>query len=223
MTLRGTGKKIAVVWRGDRQARIDATPANNRFYRVFEALAFAGIEAEPAVYAEEMADEVREQLLKADGVLVWVDPLSGGRNRVALDTMLRDVASQGVWVSAHPDVTLKMGVKEVLHPRSNWVGERTRISIVPRVRLAKSSRRDFNRTDHVLLSRTAATEAMAFGKSRARLPSPLVFERSAYWKRDGAACRRSSLSRISSDAARHISALKGVSSINRFSRCCRMG
>ena len=29
--------------------------------------------------------------------------------------MLRDVASQGVWVSAHPDVTLKMGVKEVLH------------------------------------------------------------------------------------------------------------
>jgi hypothetical protein len=115
MTLRETSNKIAVVWRGDRQARTDATPANNRFHLVFEALAFAGIEAEPAVYAEEMADEVREQLLKADGVLVWVDPLSGGRNRAALDAMLRDVATQGVWVSAHPDVTLKMGVKEVLH------------------------------------------------------------------------------------------------------------
>jgi hypothetical protein len=28
---------------------------------------------------------------------------------------LRDVASQGIWVSAHPDIILKMGVKEVLH------------------------------------------------------------------------------------------------------------
>ena len=29
--------------------------------------------------------------------------------------MLREVATQGTWVSAHPDVILKMGVKEVLH------------------------------------------------------------------------------------------------------------
>ena len=32
-----------------------------------------------------------------------------------LDAMLRDIASRGPWVSAHPDVILKMGVKEVLH------------------------------------------------------------------------------------------------------------
>src|SRR5204863_4927178 len=55
------------------------------------------------------------QLLLADGVLVWVDPLSRGKTRAALDPMLRDVASRGPWVSAHPDVILKMGVKEVLH------------------------------------------------------------------------------------------------------------
>ena len=114
MPIDDTGK-IAILWRGDRQARADATQANNRFYRVFEALASVGIHAEPAVYAEEMADEVRAQLLKADGVLVWVDPLSDGRNRVALDAMLREVSGHGVWVSAHPDVTLKMGVKEVLY------------------------------------------------------------------------------------------------------------
>jgi hypothetical protein len=29
--------------------------------------------------------------------------------------MLRDVAAKGIWVSAHPDVILKMGTKEVLH------------------------------------------------------------------------------------------------------------
>jgi hypothetical protein len=62
-----------------------------------------------------MADEVREQLLSCDGVLVWVDPISEGQNRIVLDALLRDVASRGVWVSAHPDVILKMGVKEVLY------------------------------------------------------------------------------------------------------------
>jgi hypothetical protein len=32
-----------------------------------------------------------------------------------LDAMLRDVAARGPWVSAHPDVILEMGVKEVLY------------------------------------------------------------------------------------------------------------
>ena len=106
---------IAVVWRGDRDARRDATPRNNRFHRVFEELAKLGIHAEPAVFAENFADEVREQLLTVDGVLVWVDPISNGQTRPVLDALLRDVASRGPWVSAHPEVILKMGVKEVLH------------------------------------------------------------------------------------------------------------
>src|SRR6202012_1109902 len=71
--------------------------------------------AEPALYADDVADQVREQLLRCDGVLVWVDPPSQGRDRVVLDALLRDVASNGVWVSTHPDVILKMGVKEVLY------------------------------------------------------------------------------------------------------------
>jgi hypothetical protein len=33
----------------------------------------------------------------------------------SLDPLLRDVAARGPWVSAHPDVILKMGVKEVLY------------------------------------------------------------------------------------------------------------
>ena len=107
--------RIAVLWRGDREARRAATPQNNRFHRVFEELAALGIHAEPAVYADDIADEVREQLLAVDGVLVWVDPINEGKTRAVLDAMLRDVASRGPWVSAHPDVILKMGVKEVLH------------------------------------------------------------------------------------------------------------
>jgi hypothetical protein len=111
----GEAAKVALLWRGDREARRNATPHNNRLNRVFEALALLGLHAEPAVYADDMAHEVREQLLKLDGVLVWADPISEGQSRITLDALLRDVASRGLWVSAHPDVILKMGVKQVLH------------------------------------------------------------------------------------------------------------
>jgi hypothetical protein len=106
---------IAILWRGDAVARRDATPQNNRFVRVFEALAASGIEARPVVYDETFAEAVRDQLLAVDGVLVWVDPIHQGKTRSALDPLLRDVAAQGPWVSAHPDIILKMGVKEVLY------------------------------------------------------------------------------------------------------------
>src|SRR5436189_3023217 len=107
--------RIAILWRGAREARQAATPHNNRYNRIFEELAALGIAAEPAVFAEEFADEVRAQLLAVDGVLVWVDPLSNGRTRAVLDPLLREIAARGPWVSAHPDVIMKMGVKEVLH------------------------------------------------------------------------------------------------------------
>src|SRR5215471_21045589 len=107
--------KVAILWRGDLKARQAATPANNRLHRIFDELAEVGIHAEPAVYDEEFADEVREQLIGTDGVLVWVDPIHQGKTREALDLLLRDVALHGPWVSAHPDVILKMGVKEVLY------------------------------------------------------------------------------------------------------------
>src|SRR5437660_11707168 len=107
--------RVAIVWRGDHEARRAATPQNNRFYRIFEELAALGIDAEPAVYADDIADEVRRHLMAMDGVLVWVDPIHQGMTRVVLDAMLRDVAARGPWVSAHPDVILKMGVKEVLY------------------------------------------------------------------------------------------------------------
>jgi hypothetical protein len=107
--------KLALLWPRDAAKWRAAAPRDYRLHRVFDAVAALGIKAEPALYADDVADQVREQLLRCDGVLVWVDPLSEGRDRVVLDALLRDVASKGVWVSAHPDVILKMGVKEVLH------------------------------------------------------------------------------------------------------------
>jgi len=106
---------VAILSRGDAAARRDATAQNSRFAQLFEALAAVGIEAQPAIYDESFAEDVREQLLAVDGVLVWVNPIQDGQSRVGLDALLRDVAAQGVWVSAHPDVILKMGTKEVLY------------------------------------------------------------------------------------------------------------
>jgi uncharacterized protein DUF6815 len=106
---------VAILSRGDATARRSATPQNSRFVHLFDALAEVGIKARPAIYDESFADEVRKQLLAADGVLVWVNPIQDGRNRAALDVLLRDVAARGIWVSADPDVILKMGTKEVLY------------------------------------------------------------------------------------------------------------
>src|SRR5262249_46317973 len=81
----------------------------------FSELQSLGIDAEPAVYCEEVHDEVHAQLMNTDGALVWVNPLEGGRTRERLDALLCDVSASGRFVSAHPDVILKMGVKEVLY------------------------------------------------------------------------------------------------------------
>jgi len=107
--------RIAILWRGDEAARRSATADNSRLKAVFAALADVGVNAEPVVYEDDVLDAVRAQLAAVDGVLVWVNPIHEGRNRANLDALLREVAARGVWVSADPDVILKMGTKEVLH------------------------------------------------------------------------------------------------------------
>jgi hypothetical protein len=107
--------RIAVLWRGDEAARRRAQPETSRFKAIFEALARADVDAEPVVYEDDVLEAVRGQLVTFDGVLVWVNPIHEGRSRARLDVLLREIAARGVWVSAHPDVILKMGTKEVLH------------------------------------------------------------------------------------------------------------
>lgn len=83
------------------------------------------LKAEPAVYSDEFCKEVHEQLLKTDGVLVWRNPIQDGSDRSILHPMLREVAKAGVFVSAHPDVILKMRTKEILYTtrHMDWGGD----------------------------------------------------------------------------------------------------
>jgi hypothetical protein len=53
------GYRVAILWRGDRETRRTATPYNNRYRRVFEELIALGIDAEPVVYADDIADAAR--------------------------------------------------------------------------------------------------------------------------------------------------------------------
>jgi hypothetical protein len=116
---------VALVWHGDREARDTIRLEGSRMSGVAEALRAVGVEAEPAVYNDAFADEVRQQLSGVDGALVWVNPIEQGRDRTVLDALLRQVADAGVFVSAHPEIILKMGTKEVLYQTRDmsWGGD----------------------------------------------------------------------------------------------------
>ena len=79
--------------------------------------------------------------------------------------MLREIASRGIWVSTHPDVTQKMGVKEVLYTTRHlgW-GTDTRL-----YRTFDAFRDEFpqraTRRARASSSKTAAMAARAYGKS----------------------------------------------------------
>jgi hypothetical protein len=114
MTIRRV--RVGLLWR----AEWDPPPVDgsiresSRLHAMFAAFEAPGVTAEPVVYSDDSVDAVRDQLLGLDGALVWVNPIEKGRDRSRLDTLLRDVAASGVWVSAHPDVILRMATKRVL-------------------------------------------------------------------------------------------------------------
>lgn len=106
--------------------------AGYRLHGVFDAFAARGVKAEAVIYGDDRVPQVREQLLDLDGVLVWVNPIEQKLDRSQLDPLLRDVASEGVWVSAHPDVIMRMATKRVLYDTRelSW-GTDTRLYLSP--------------------------------------------------------------------------------------------
>jgi hypothetical protein len=111
----GADCKIGLLWRGNRAEGPYSTVRAERLKPLVSALRQLGVAVEPVVYQDDAVDEVRGQLLGLDGILVWVNPIQDGANRSRLDALLREAAASGVWVSAHPDVILALGTKEVLY------------------------------------------------------------------------------------------------------------
>ena len=108
--------RVGLLWRVEWDA-LDAhvsVTASCKLREMFRAFASLGVDSVPVMYSDQTVDAVRDQLLELDGVLVWVNPIQDGLDRSQLDPLLREVGEAGVWVSAHPDVILRMGTKEVL-------------------------------------------------------------------------------------------------------------
>lgn len=106
---------LGLLYRGDRRHEPPSPRAERRLAPLLDALAGLPVAVEPVVYSDDATEEVRAQLLGLDGVLVWVNPVQDGATRARLDALLRSVAAAGVFVSAHPDVVLELGTKEVLY------------------------------------------------------------------------------------------------------------
>ncbi|HVY90630.1 MAG TPA: Cj0069 family protein, partial [Hyphomonadaceae bacterium] len=108
-------KPLALMWRGNINAPDQPTNHPERLKPLIAEFERLGVEARQVVYFDADAEATRDQLKSMSGVLVWINPVQDGQDRVIVDAMLRDVSAAGTWVSAHPDTILKMGTKEVLY------------------------------------------------------------------------------------------------------------
>lgn len=106
--------RIGILWRGDRTVESPQPRPDRQLGPLYEAFAKLLVTVVPIPYADDAADEVRDEILGCDGVLVWVNPLQDGANRSLLDQLLREASTHGIFVSASPDMILKLGTKEVL-------------------------------------------------------------------------------------------------------------
>lgn len=109
-----TRPRVAVLWRGS-PARQTPAPHAARLAPVLDALERAGLAPEGLAWFDDESEALEARLGRFRGVLVWINPLADGRDRQVVDAALRRLADAGVWVSTHPDVTLRMGTKEVLY------------------------------------------------------------------------------------------------------------
>jgi hypothetical protein len=64
------GPLIGVLWRGDRRAEAPLPRADRGLGPLYVAFAELAVAVEPVLYIDNAVDEVREQLLRVDGVLV---------------------------------------------------------------------------------------------------------------------------------------------------------
>lgn len=125
--------RVAILFPAEADAPASIAIEDTRYAGIAAALRGAGLEVEGAAYADEAAEDMRERLLRTDGVLVWVNPITGNRDRSVLDALLADVAARGVFVSAHPEMIREMGTKAVLYRTQSmsW-GCDTRLYATPR-------------------------------------------------------------------------------------------
>src|SRR3546814_17386975 len=110
----GMRHRVAILHPAEAAPRQSTEIERTRLARVAETLRGAGLEVAGAPYSDEAVEEMPAQLLQADGVLVWVNPIDGGRDRSPLNGFLARVAAAGVFGSAQPEGIRQMGTTGVM-------------------------------------------------------------------------------------------------------------
>jgi len=115
---------VAFMIYGDTHSTRDAL-TEEKYRELAIAFSSRGCKVSSVLYNDEARDKIATELLSFDAVLVWVNPIEQGRNRKKLDELLIEISGKGCFVSAHPEVILKMGTKDVLYKTKNmdWGGD----------------------------------------------------------------------------------------------------
>jgi len=104
---------VALMIYGDTGSERNAL-TNENYRLLADAFLTRGFGVTSVLYNDNLAPTLAQELLQFDAVLVWVNPIEGGKDRQILDALLREVSSKGIFVTTHPDVILKIGTKDVL-------------------------------------------------------------------------------------------------------------
>jgi hypothetical protein len=105
---------IAILIFGDTNANRNAL-TEEKYSALAKAFIEKGFRVDSVVYNDLLADKLATTLLPFDAILVWVNPIEQGNDRKKLDALLSDLSNKGCFVSAHPEVILKIGTKDILY------------------------------------------------------------------------------------------------------------
>lgn len=117
-------KHVAIVIYGEPGSVRNAL-SEEKYKELAAAFVAEGFTVESVLYNDEISGKLTGLLLQSDAVLVWVNPMEQGHNRKRLDALLVEIADGGCFVSAHPEVIMKMGTKDVLYKTRDmdWGGD----------------------------------------------------------------------------------------------------
>jgi hypothetical protein len=87
---------------------------DDKYRLLAEHMSLAGWQIKTLGYRDDRRELLRPEALACEVLLVWINPIEPGLDRSQLDSFLRELAGNGLWVSAHPDAILKIGTKDVL-------------------------------------------------------------------------------------------------------------
>ena len=105
---------IAILIFGESDSKRNAL-AEDKYRGLVSAFQEKGFGVDAVIYNDLLTDNLARELLHYDGILVWVNPIEQGQDRKTLDALLMELSNKGCFVSAHPEVILKIGTKDILY------------------------------------------------------------------------------------------------------------